>query len=160
MTDLVLKYGTAGQTLTLTLASLANNAARQSAAVDNSSTKYQDALVQLKIKTGASGTSSTGTVVVYACASVDGGTTYTEGATGSDAALTLVSPTNLRMVGLINCVANATTYISSPMSIAAAFGGKLPERWGIVVQNSTGAALDSTEGNHAKLWQGIAYQTA
>jgi hypothetical protein len=46
------------------------------------------------------------------------------------------------------------------MSVAAAFGGVLPERWGIIVENKTGGALDSTEGNHAKLWQGVLGQSA
>lgn len=158
MADIKNKYGTSNQTLTITLASLANAASRASTAVDNSSTLYQDALVSLSIKTGASGTAATGSVVVYAYGTVDGGTNYTEGATGSDAALTLVSPTNLRMVGLISTPANATTYKAGPFSIAQAFGGVLPERWGIVVQNSTGAALDSTEGSHLKVWQGVLSQ--
>lgn len=158
MADIKLKYGTAGQTITLTLASLANNAARASTYVDNATTLYQDALVQLKVKTGASGVATTGSVAVYAYGSVDGGTTYSEGATGSDAALTLVSPTNLRLIGLFSAVANATTYISSPMSVAQAFGGILPQRWGIVVLNSTGAAFDATEGSHAKLYQGVLSQ--
>jgi hypothetical protein len=63
------------------------------------------------------------------------------------------------LVGTINMVANATTYVSGPMSVANAFGGQLPERWGIVVENRSGAPFDATEGNHAKLWQGVLAQT-
>lgn len=149
------KYGTNGQTLTVTLASLANNGQRQSTMVDNTSNVFQDVLVLLKVKSGASGVSATGSVNIYGLATVDGDTTITENGTTTDAAITLTSPPNARLIGIVNVVANATTYIAGPFSVASAFGGVLPDHWGIVVENKTGAALDSTEGNHAKLWQGV-----
>lgn len=155
MADIKRKFGTNGQTFTITLASLANDAARQSTVIDNSTNLYLDALVMLKLKSGASSVSSNGTVLCYAFGTVDGGTTYTETAGASDAAITLVVPTALKFVGATPMVANATTYIAGPWSVAAAFGGVLPEKWGIVVLNLSGAALDSTEGNHAKLYQGV-----
>ncbi len=66
MTDILAKYGTSNQALTITLASLANNGQRESTVIDNSSNKYLDALVSVKVKTGA-GTPGTGPVVnVYA----------------------------------------------------------------------------------------------
>jgi hypothetical protein len=155
------KYGSGGQAITLSLASLANGSARASTVVDNTSNLFLDALVQLKIKSGGSGTGATGYVNVYAYGSADSaGIAYPEGITGSDAAATLTSPTNLRLIGVINIVANATTYVSEPMSVAAAFGGVLPDHWGIVVQNNSGGALDSTEGNHAKVYQGVYAQAS
>lgn len=160
MADLKEKFGTNGQTLTCTLASLANNGARQSTEVDNGTNLFLDVLVMLKVKTGASGTTSTGYVNVYAYATVDQGTTRTESAGATDAAITLTVPPNAILIGRINCVANATTYIGGPFSVASAFGGVLPERWGIIVENKTGGALDSTEGNHAKLYQGVLGQSA
>lgn len=160
MADIKQKYGTSNQAITCTLASLANNAARASTYVDNATNLFMDALVSINIKTGASGTVSTGYVNVYAYGTSDGGTNYTENATGSDAAITLVSPTNLKLIGIINCVANATTYKSGPFSVAQAFGGQLPERWGIVIENKTGGAFDSTEGNHIKVYQGVLAQSA
>lgn len=160
MADIKQKFGTAGQTFTCTLASLANNSARQSTEIDNSSNLFVDALVMLKVKSGASGTSASGYVAVWAYASVDGGTTRTENAGISDAAITLVSPTNLRLLGVINVVANATTYYGGPFSVASAFGGVIPQYWGIVIENKTGGTLDSTEGSHAKLWQGVYAQAA
>lgn len=159
MSDIKQKYGTSNQTITLTLASLANGSSRASTAVDNTTNLFLDALVSLNIKSGASGTAATGYVAVYAYGTSDGGSNYTEGATGSDAALTLTSPTNLKLIGLINVVANATTYKAGPFSVAQAFGGQLPDHWGIVVTNSTGGALDSTEGSHLKIYQGVLAQT-
>ena len=148
-------FGSSNQAITITIASLANNGARESTVIDNSSNLF---LVQLKIKSGGSGTSATGFVNVYAYATADGGTTYGEGATGSDAAITLTSPTNLRLIGVMNIVANATTYKSNAFSVAAAFGGVLPEKWGIVIENKTGGTLDATGGNHSAFYQGIQAQ--
>lgn len=155
MATLQNKYGTNNQALTLTIASLANGSARESTVVDNTSNAFIDALVQLKIKTNAAGTSATGYVVVYAYGTADGGTTYGDGATGTDAGITLTNPPNLQVIGIINCVANATTYKSNPMSVRKAFGGTLPDKWGIVIENKTGAALDATAGNHAAFYQGV-----
>ncbi len=147
--------GTNGQTFTCTLASLTNTSLRQSTAIDNTSNLFQDVLVMLKIKSPGSGTSASGQVVVWVYATVDNGTTYTDGATGSDGSFTPTSPSNLRFLGALNVVANTTTYVGGPWSVAACFGGVMPAKWGIVVQNLTGGTLDSTEGNHAKLYQGI-----
>lgn len=150
-------YGSNNQAITCTLASLANSGQRSGLAVDNTSNLFLDALVQIKIKSNAAGTSTTGYVNVYAYATADGGTTYPEGA-GTDVGVTLTVPPNVRLIGVLNVVANATTYASEPMSVAAAFGGVLPDHWGIIIENKTGAALDSTEGNHLKIYQGVQAQ--
>lgn len=155
MADLQAKYGSNGQAVVVTLASLANGSARQSDAIDNSSNLFIDALVQFKIKTGASGVVSSGYINVYAFASNNGGTDYTENAGALDAAITLTVPPNARLIGTISLVANATTYKGGPFSVAAAFGGILPQRWGIIIENKTGGALDATEGNHTKTYQGV-----
>jgi hypothetical protein len=152
--DIKNKYGTSNQALTLTIASLANNGQRQSTSVDNSSNVFQDVLVFLKIKSAAASTSSTGYVNVYAYGTADGGTTYQDGAGASDAGITLTVPPNMRLIGVLNVVANAVTY-TGLFSIAAAFGGVMPEKWGIVIENKTGAALDATAGNHAAFYQGV-----
>lgn len=157
--DILLKYGTAS-TITITLASLASGSARQSTHVSNATTLYTDALVLVKVKTGDTGTASTDYVNVYAYGTVDEGTTWTEGGTsdpidGTDGAVTLTSPTNLRLIGRINAVADASTYIGGPFSVANAFGGVLPKEWGIVIENQTSHHLDATEGSHAVQWQGV-----
>lgn len=151
-------YGSNGQAITITLASLANNSAQASTAIDNTSNLFVDALVFVSVKSGGSSTSASGSVQVYAYGTADGGTNYTEGATGSNAGITLTSPTNLRLIGSLNVVANATTYKAGPFSVAAAFGGVLPDHWGIVILNSSGGTLDSTEGNHLKVYQGVQSQ--
>jgi hypothetical protein len=153
-------YGTNNQTITITLASLANAAQRSCLAVDNTTNLFDNALVSVKIKTGAASTSATGIVVVYVYGTTNGGTTYGGGETGmgTDATVTLTSPPNITPVAVINANANATTYVRSGISIADWFGGVLPDHWGIVVENKTGAALDATAGNLNVNYQGVQLQ--
>ena len=151
-------YGTANQAITITLASLASSAtaARASTAVDNTTTQYEDALIFVKLTSAAAATSATGYVNVYGYATVDGGTTYSENATGTDAALTIVAPTNLILLAQINVVANAVTYRAGPFSFCRMYGlDRLPQKWGVVVANVSGATLNATAGNHAITWQGV-----
>lgn len=159
MSDIKTKYGSHSQALTITIASLANNAARESTVVDNGTNLFLDALVSLKIKTGA-GTPGAGPVVnVYAYGTVNDGTDYSDGATGSDAAITLTSPPNVRLIGVINTPAASTTYKGGPFSVAAAFGGVLPAKWGIIIENKEGQTLDATGGNHSATYQGVLAQS-
>lgn len=128
--------------LTLTIASLANGSGRCSTAVDNTSSLDITADVGLKIKTNAAGTSSTGYVSVYLVRSYDG-TTYDDGFGGTDAAFT---PINALFLGTISATANATTYYKT--FDLGEYGLTLPKKWAIAIVNNTGAALDSTAGNH------------
>jgi hypothetical protein len=160
MASIKTEYGTS-TALTMTLASLGSHATDgwESAVVDNTSDKFIDALVQVKVKTSASALADDKAVYVYAYGSEDG-STYTDPATGSSAAISLAVPTNMRLIGVIPCPAVSTTYESQPMSVAAAFGGILPRKWGIVVRNYTGQALDSTEGSHSYKYSGVYYTSA
>ena len=148
------KYGSFGQAITCTLASLSSGSQRQSTAVDNTSNLFTDALVAVQVKTGASSVSATGYVDVYAVGTVDGGATYSGGASGSDGAFSGALASCFKL-GRLPTVANATTYNGGPWSVAAAFGGSLPDHWAIVVDNESGAALDSTEGSHLKKYEGV-----
>ena len=149
-------YGSSNQAITCTITSLGTGGARSSAAIDNSSNLYLDVLVQAKIKSGSGSTSATGYVNFYAYGTADGGTTYPEGA-GTDTGVTLTTPPNVRLIGRIAMVANSTTYASEPMSVAAAFGGILPQKWGIIVENQSGGTFDAST---ASAWyQGVQAQT-
>jgi len=46
------KLGSSGVTITCTLASLTSGSSRESTVVDNTSNLFQDALVQISVKTG------------------------------------------------------------------------------------------------------------
>ena len=67
-------------------------------------------------------------------------------------------PPNLRLVGPLTSVANPPPSQRLPMSVAAALGGILPAKWGIVIENKPSGVLDTTEGNHKKLYQGVSSQ--
>lgn len=143
-------------TLTITLTSLASSATagRESTAVDNGTTLYLDALVQVKTKLAAGTPANDKAIYVYAYGSVDG-TTFPDTVTGVNAAITLNDPTQLRLIGVINATTSAQVCLSEPMSVAQAFGGILPETWGIVVRNYSGVALSSTAGDHEVDWVGV-----
>ena len=162
MADIKSKYGTNNQALTCTITSLANatgsyGAGRESTAVDNTTNLFLDALVTVKVKTSSSALANDKAVYVYAYGTSDGGTTYTDGCAGTDGARTLTNPPNARLIGVINAVATSTTYVGGPFSVAAAFGGVLPDHWGIVVVNFTGQTLDASVGS--AWYQGVLAQS-
>ncbi|HXF88144.1 MAG TPA: hypothetical protein VNK48_07325 [Xanthobacteraceae bacterium] len=138
--------------MTITLTSLASDtsliAGRASAAVDNSSSANVDYLVGGKVTTGTSPTANR-QIEVWAYASYDG-TTYSAGATGSDASF---SPTGekglMRLLQVIPTDATSNhTYEWGPCSLAQAYGGTCPSKWGIYIVHNTGVALNSTGTNH------------
>lgn len=149
MADIKNAYGSK-TTITCTLTSLANAAAREATVIDNTTNKFLDAL--LRAKTNGQ-TGGTGTLEVYAYSAL-GDTTYTDGATGSDAAFTAANILNARLVGIIKMnVATAVT--AGAMSVAAAFGGVLPDKWGLIFKNNSGAALSATAGDHVIEYEGV-----
>jgi hypothetical protein len=156
MATLAASYASSA-TITITLASLASGSARASTVVNNSSNLYVDALVGLKVKANAAGTSSSGQVNVYLYASADAGTNYSDGASGSDAAHTLNK--NARLVHVMALDANAETAKAEGISVAQAFG-YMPEKWGVIIENQSGAALDSTGGNHEVHYTGVKFTSS
>ena len=158
---------TAAASVTITLTSLADAGFRESTAVDNSTYKYMDALVGGKIQIGAP--SADGTIAIYAYGSYDG-TEYTAGLTGSDGTVTwgttgstgLDGANNLPLLGVISVDATDDNDDArwGPFSVAQAFGGVLPTKWGIVIKNSTGASLHATGTNNECQFMGIKYDVA
>lgn len=147
-------------TITCTLASLASTSSRGCLAVDNSTNLYDDAILTVAVKTNGSAPSSDKACYVYLyAAGADGVFTGSSAeAQGTDAAVTLDSPSNMRGPFTISCPAASTTYRLVVPSVAEIFGGVLPYKWGFVLQNVTGNALDTTEGNFLKEYTGIYYQ--
>ena len=139
-------------------ATAANNAVHSSAAVTTSTTNnIVDTMVRVQCTLTTPG--SPNQVVVYVYGSEDGTNFASNSGTSDDVdgtakALTaLQSPTNMRLLGVMSTmVASSTTYKSQPMSIAAAFGGTMPRKWGIVVQNTTGAAFTAASGSYTEIY--------
>lgn len=159
MADIKSKYGANNQAITITLNALPDDALRASLAVDNSVNLFLDALVQLKINTGNVGApAGDKNCIIYAFGTADGGTTYSGGATGADAAYGAVAGqliTNCVPLGFVNVDAQNETFESDVFSVASAFGGVLPQKWGIIVLNQVGRAL----GASSAFYQGVMAQS-
>jgi hypothetical protein len=157
------KYGTSNQAIAITLASLAASATvgRASTAVDNTSNVFLDALVAGFVDLGT--VSGNKQVLIFAYGTADGGTTYSgqNGAnaiSGTDAGFTRLDPTDLTLVRVLPCPTSSIKMSFGPYSIAQAFGGVLPDHWGIVIFNDTGAAFSATAGNNKAWYQGVQAQ--
>jgi hypothetical protein len=149
-------YG-AGTNITITLSALLNNAARQSGAIDNQITLFVDAAIFLNIKLAAGDPAGDKVINVYAYGSIDG-VNYTDNATGVDGGITLRDPTNLKQIGVIHTPDNGgLSYKATFESIAAVFGGILPVKWGLVIENKTGLAFATSGGDadFTKVFRGI-----
>lgn len=133
----------ASMELSITIASLADAASRQSDMVDNTDTA-QMIRVYYKVTTGTSPTSNR-SIEFYlltgdAPAQSGGSNIRTDNAGASDAAITLVSA---------KVVDVAQTDNTSDKAYRGSFLIRNPgPEWGIAVKNNTGAALNSTGGNH------------
>jgi len=151
-------------THTITLASLASDtnllAGREGTAIDNAGTDDAiDAMVGGKVTTGTSPTAAR-QIEIWLSGSYDG-TSYAGAATGSDANLTLVEKTLLKLLTIIPTGSTSNvTHTWGPFSVAQAFGGTMPRKWSVFVVHNTGVNLNSTGGNHEVKHAPVKYESA
>lgn len=137
----------------------------ESTAIDNSSNLYVDALVSGTWTCGTTPTTNT-QVNVYAYAQRDDAPVYPDTIDGTSSAETITSAgilaSALRLLGVMTVDATTSNreYWLAPCSVAQAFGGILPQRWGIFISHNTGVNSNSTAGNHVWKMQGIKYTVA
>lgn len=150
MSNIKLAYQ-AAQTMTVTnLHSLANSATAgwQSAVVSNTTDLFLDALVQVVLDFANTAPANSKAALVFAYAGLD--SVYSNPASGSEGMITLVDVDSnyqaLKMIGSVPYTTQDEVAESSPMSVAAGFGGVLPPAWGLVIMNRSGAAL-AASGN-------------
>lgn len=137
-------------TITITLTSLANGSGRESTVIDNTTNKYLDALLRVKTLAQA-GCTTLIDIYVYAAL---GDTTYTDAATGTDAAFTSANRRNSPYLGSVQM--NTTTSVTGGVfSVASAFKGTLPDKWGLLVLNTCGGTLSATAGDHVLEYEGV-----
>jgi len=126
MASLSTVYGTT-QTITVTgLGTLANGSSATSAAIDNTSDLFLDALAEIVIDT-ASGATAAGYIEIYVKGSIDN-TDYDD-------------DNNDKWVGTINLVTAGALTRKRIVSVAASFGGAMPAYWQVRIKNSSGAAF-------------------
>jgi hypothetical protein len=157
MSDIKSAYGSPTSLTVTSLQSLASSATAgwQSAVIDNTSTLYLDALVQVVLDFANTAPGSDRAAYVYAYGGLD--TTYTNPASGSEGTITITTivstQPNIKLLGVIAYNTADEVVESQPMSVAAAFGGVLPPKWGLVILNYSGAAL-AASGNTVT-WRGV-----
>ena len=143
--------------VTITLASLADAAARESAAIDNTTNLYEDYLVQLKFKVANTAPADPKRVYIYVGSSEDG-TKWVSPATGADAAITLQTVPVPRLAEVVLTETQNISYVSNVFSIAALFGGRMPRKFNIIVLNDSGMAFTATGSDHELTQTGV-YRT-
>lgn len=131
----------ASQAVTITATTLASGSARQSTAISTDTTKnVNDYRILVKPTLANTALSGSKAVFVWVYTSEDG-TNFTGNAGGTDAAITLDSPHQFVLGCVIAGVQNAAR--GGSFSLKAACGGSLPLKWGIIVENQTGAAFSA-----------------
>jgi len=133
------------QTVTISLASLANGGVATSSSIDNSSNRYLNADVQVKMRTGTS-VSSTGTVCLMFLKSSDGGVTFDD-----------ADESNASVLKTFIANASTTDYILS--ADTGRQGGLLAEFFKISILNETGSAFDSSSANFSVKFVGKKIRT-
>lgn len=155
MATQLINYGTKTAVAMTSLNSLATSSGAQSAAVDNTTNKFDDVVLQIGATGSAAGNTNQIDFYVY---SALGDTTYTDGATGSDAAFTAANRKNAVYIGSVWMNTTSLVIATFSRSVAACFGGIMPAKWGLLAVNNSGAALAAS--GHSVNFQGISYTIA
>ena len=168
MADAKTAYGAVNSFTLTSLNSLASSATAgwMSAAVDNSSDKYLDALVHIELASVNTAPGSSKAIFLFAYGLVDDtGTAYTStGAatttgTPSGSVGTITFPDvsslaiNAPLLGVVPYSVQNSVLNGGPFSVAACFGGRLPIEWGVLVLNHAGFTI-AASGNALK-WRGV-----
>jgi hypothetical protein len=152
--------------LTLAAASLASSSTLlvgvESTQVDNTTTRYRDAILSGFNTVGPTPTTNTkiqlyvwGALVSLATIGKDAldGTSSAETFTNAEVARSILKP-----VAVLDIIATTTDvrYSYGPLSVAAALGlDCLPPFWGVFLTHNTVAALNATSGNHKCSFVGV-----
>ena len=119
-----------------------------SAVIDNTSNLADDDQMSVVLEMGTTPTVST-VVEIWAWSILDDTPTYPDTITGLQAAKTLTS-TNVKTAGAfkllgvitVDATTNRLYYFSA--SVAQAFGGNMPRKYGFFIVQNTGAAFNSS----------------
>lgn len=152
MTTLKPSYG-APTSIAITTSSLASDsnllAGRQSNVANNTSDLAVDSFVGGSIAAPGSAPTAGTTIEVWLFGSWNGGTTYTAGASGSgDANLSLATSGVKQLMSRVALISQTDTtaraYAFGPVSVAQAFGGSMPDHWGVFIVHDLGVVLGGT----------------
>lgn len=117
--------------------------------VDNQTNKYMDVLVGGILEVGATTPAAGDTMDIYTYAMYDEGVTNAltggidnllPGTDAEETEGTDFQKENLILLAVVSAEANVG-YRWGPVSVAAAYGGVLPVKWGLVLHNNGGATM-------------------
>lgn len=156
-------------TITIAPENVASNstflAGVESNVIDNTTTKYVDALVGGRWTCGTTPTANT-QCLIYVGAVRDDTPTYPDVFDGTSSAETLTSvgvgQGFLKLGAVIN-VDSATSNVAydvGPFSVAQLFGGIMPNKWFLFITHNSGVNSNTTAGNHVWKYTGITYTVA
>jgi len=166
MATILTQTYSANTAITLDLSSLGQSttfvAGRESTQIDNTSTQYIDAIVNVLGITGSASSATVGQGInIYVWgADTSLATTAIDTLDGTDSAETITLPTlqSLRLVArAFTTVTTASqVYYFMPFSIAQQFGGVMPKFWGLFVATDlTGGLAAAMSGKFS--FNGITY---
>ena len=150
MTDTTPSYGASPTALTVTnLQSLADGAFWQSAAQDNDTAGAMLVRIFLTIVTTTTAAAAVGDIRLLVAGSVDGGTDFAGGASGTEGAYTVVgnSDDHLTLLDFITIDATETTARTYEIEVVLE---NVPKDYSLIIEQNTGAALASS-GNSVEI---------
>ena len=134
MATLTATVGTRTSLTTTAMDSLGSATYVSCGTLNHTTNKPLDCLIEVKVTPGT--VSGNKQVVVFAKKSLDG----TNFESGPESGTTTTDEPDLSYVGTIPCNSNSTAQ-TRIFSLAAVFGGVLPQQTKIIVKNDSGAAL-------------------
>ena len=147
-------YGSSSALTTTNLQSLASNptwtTGWSSAVQDNTSNLYDDVLVTGTIKMGGSSATANTVCEIWAWAPLDDTPTYPDTITGSEASGIALTSANVKLSGAFKRLGsfifdpNASRVYPFSYSLANAFDGYMPKKWGLFITHNAGVALNAS----------------
>ena len=132
-----------GQTLTISLASIANGAGRISAVIDNTTTRAPAGMLFVRVTTGGTAPTANTPIKVYLIRRSNMATDISDANLGTTDAAVTAEPTNAEQVGSIIVGTGTNTQYDKAIPIY-----DLSPEFSVVIWNATGQALNATAGNH------------
>jgi hypothetical protein len=145
MANSILTAWDAKVAFTISMASIANVAGRQSTLIDNSTTKRPAAKISAQIRAGAAAPTNGASYDIFLLRAnaASSPTITTDNAGLTDAALTVE---NARLIGSLVVTATANKYFYGDWDTSHL--GPLGPLWGIAIRNNSGQTTGTTAGDH------------
>lgn len=158
-------FGTATAFTKTNLATLASSvtAGWKSNAIDNTTTRAIDALVGIELASVVAAPAGSKTLYIYAYGLIEG-TAYTSTGDGlidgTEGTVTFPSVTTLpvvcKLIGTVPYPVTTKAINGGPFSVAAAFGGIMPDKWGIaIIHDMHASALSVTNAFYQEIFTAL-----